>query len=541
MNDRIISSHRYKKVTRDELKRNNAKNANLNKVRNHKKEKTKTKKNIYIPKIFKIIAAVLFLVLIGFLSKLVIRYENFNILSVFSNKDVKVALEQNYNFKIGVSKLDSTNKLATRNIILNELLNMTTSNLIRINKDYAIEYKGAVKVEKINNKEYFVELAPEYDIEVEDIINSVAAITSAGETNIYYNRVNKIDKIESLGQNNIKFILKQEDPYFIYCLNFPIYKSKNTEYTLEATLDSSVVLKKNTSKSTLDTITLYNYFDSSQMVSDFRDEKIDSFVVSSDATMQLIGKHEYNIKKYRDGETIFLLGNKESSLFNIKEVRQAIVYSLNREEIVKEINSSFAEVIDLPFIYSSNKYKYDIYGAANLLLSNGWSKVSGVYTKNINGENVPLELNMLVNSSDQTKMKIAEKIKEMLEANGIKLNILSGNENYINSLKNNSNYDIILTTVYINDSPDITFLEEYINLNEKTNEAFEHVKKSNTYDIASNIQNLQNVLSEEVACIGILARNANVVYQKNIVMQNENIGYMKVFENIESIGKKKGE
>ena len=38
------------------------------------------------------------------------------------------------------------------------------------------------------------------------------------------------------------------------------------------------------------------------------------FTASSDSIMQLIGKREYNVKKYRDGETVFLLGNKDSAL-----------------------------------------------------------------------------------------------------------------------------------------------------------------------------------------------------------------------------------
>ena len=43
-------------------------------------------------------------------------------------------------------------------------------------------------------------------------------------------------------------------------------------------------------------------------------------------------------------------------------------------------------------------------------------------------------------------------------------------------------------------------------------------------------------VSDEIACIGILARNTNVVYQKNI-NGFEDINYMKVFYNLENIGK----
>ena len=52
----------------------------------------------------------------------------------------------------------------------------------------------------------------------------------------------------------------------------------------------------------------------------------------------------------------------------------------------------------------------------------------------------------------------------------------------------------------------------------------------------SNISNLQNVLSTEVACIGLVARNTNVVYQKNINGFND-LGYMEVFNDFKNIGK----
>ena len=61
-----------------------------------------------------------------------------------------------------------------------------------------------------------------------------------------------------------------------------------------------------------------------------------------------------------------------------------------------------------------------------------------------------------------------------------------------------------------------------------------HGKLSTMY---KNIQNLEFVLSDEVACIGIYARNINLVYQKYIYGFND-INYMSIFNNINNIGKK---
>ncbi|MEG2348563.1 MAG: ABC transporter substrate-binding protein [Clostridia bacterium] len=547
MNTKIINSNRYKKTTKDEIERKKKISKQII-IAKKKAKRSYEKKNLqankivkrkrYIPKMFKVILVVFALIIIGFLARFLNNHENFNIMDVFSKEKENVKFQPNYNFNLGISKLDTTNKFLTRNVILNELLNTTTSNLIDINKDYSIKYKAALKIEKVNNIEYIIELAPEYELTIDDIKSSIQSILNSGSSNIYFQKVNKIDRLESINKNNIKVFLKQEDPYFIYNLDFPIYKSTNSDYIISDVTSTNILFKKNNSKSTLDTIALKKYEDSNQMVSDFNQNKLDAFVVSSDAVMQLIGKHEYNIKKYRDGETVFILGNKSSKLFLQKEVRQAIAYSINREEIVKQVNSSFSEVIDLPFIYSNIKYKYDIYGASNILLSNGWKKSAGVYKKNIDSEIINLELKMLVNSSDVTKTKIANLIKEMLESNGIKLNIVLAKENELNNLINSSNYDIILSSIYINNVPDISLLNEYLNINDQTNMAFNKLKESNIENIGKNINDLENELSNQVACIGIMARNANVVYQKDISIQDETLGYMKVFENIEKIGKK---
>ena len=119
---------------------------------------------------------------------------------------------------------------------------------------------------------------------------------------------------------------------------------------------NSVSLVKNSSKSSLGVISLTNYENTDDMVDNFRNGNIDMFTASSDSIMQLIGKREYNVKKYRDGETVFLLGNKDSALYKKKEVRQAIAYAINRDEIVKNVDMKFSEVIDIPYIYSDIKY-----------------------------------------------------------------------------------------------------------------------------------------------------------------------------------------
>lgn len=572
MSANIINSHRYKKTTRKKanenkerikanqkykkeklknlkekrknevkdsyIKLNNSFNSNYNTNLNNNtnKNKKKTRKHNF-PGLLKIIGLVACIALIAIISRIIVKKENEPVVQADFNTEKKVSLVQDYNFKIGMSKLDSTNYLSSKNIILNELVSSLSNKLISINKGYSINYIVAKSIKKVSNKQYFIELNPDYNVKVEDIKNTVNEIKSSGDKNIYYECINNIWSIDEQGKNEFSITLKQDDPYFVYNLTFPILNTGNNyPYDIKNEGESSFLFTRKKSNSTLSTIQFTGYSDIDNLIEDFKNGKIDMFTASSDSIMQLIGKYEYNVKKYRDGQNIFLLGNKDSKVFSQKEVRQALLYSLNREEIVKKINSTFSEVIDIPYIYSSIRYKYDIVGAKNILIQYGWKNEKGMNKKTVGEEELTLELTLLVNEKDNTKVKIADMIKDMAENVGIRINIKKAKDAKLTELIKNKSYDIILADVYVNDKPDITYLEEYININDKVNSALNIVKQNSIEDLPKNIATLQDVISDEIACIGILARNTNVVYQKNI-NGFEDINYMKVFYNLENIGK----
>ncbi len=557
---KIIDEKRYKKITKkqvlkekeilrrktiqerryENLSNNGHENLNsksfISSSNNVKRKNVKSKDFSFTKRIFKIAIVVSVIFGISSLSKVLVKNNNV-VVETGLNNNKKVTLVQNYDLKIGMSKLDTLDYLKTKNIILNELVNISNVSFIKFNKDYSFKYELAQNIEKVSNKEYLVTLNNNYKITVEDIKNSVNMLINAGSTNIYYNALSNIKDIENIDNSVVKITLKEDNPYFVFYLDFPIFLDSYSYYSISNKNGKSLLFSKNKSEmSQINSISFVNFSDSDELIKEFRNGNIDVFTATSDSLVNLIGKYDYNIKKYRNGETIFLLGNKYSKLFSKKEVRQALAYSLNRDEIVKNISPKFSEIIDIPFIYSSVKYKYDIYGAVNILSSNGWQKSSGIYRRNINGEDIVLELNLLVNENDEDKVKIADMIKEMCEQNGLKINIIKKKDNELLEDIKNRQYDILLTNVNINQIPDTTFLNEYLNITDSINSAINILNSSSLEDINRNLLNLQNELSNEIACIGILAKTSNIVYQKNI-NGFDNIGYMKVFNELEKLGK----
>ena len=518
------------------------KNVNNKKIYNNNKKVNKISKissNIGI-KVVKIVCLVVLVVGISILSKNIVNKYNNQAMVTTVELDTGeiVSLMQDSAMVVGMANLDSNELNKTQNIVLNEIYNLCNLHLVEFDNKYNIEYKVAEKIEKISNKEYLITLNNKYDVNIDDIKKSIENIKNNGNKNIYYNNIIKISDVTSTDKNVIKMTLTEDLPYFIYSLDFPILKEKNKEeeYKLLSNLENEIRFSRNNSNSTVKDIIFKNYTDTDNLIEEFRNKKIDIFTASSDSIMSLIGKHDYSVKKYRDGQTLFLLGNNNSMLYSMKEVRKAILYLINRDEIIENVNNNFLEKIDIPYIYSDIKYKYDVYGAQNALQSQGWQRKDGIYKKVIDKKEVSLELTILVNKKDTKKIKVAEMIKQMLEQNGIKVNIKALENNEFENALNKKEYDLLLADVYINNIPDITFIENYLNVSENIASAINITKNSSIDELPKNILSLQEILSNEVACIGIYAINTNVVYQTNItgIIDPK---YMNIFNDFEKVGK----
>ena len=586
---KIIDSRRYKTITKSQLekkRRNNQNQLKSNKsnykktnkystknndnnsfisnlmIRKHREKKIEQelllysrpqktvlkepKQKIYIPKSFVISACVVVMLMLIFISIKITKIDERITASVFSNNDtnegMNVNLENNYDLKIGLTALDSTDVYKSTNLIVNDLYKKTSYSLIKVINNYDIKYELAKSIFKVSNSEYIITLNNEYDLDIDDIRYSIDKILSSGENNMYYSRLNIINSIESTeNKDEIRITLKEENPYFVYYLDFPVTDNDEKikpefEYLAQ---DNSILFQKNEKSSNkyLNSILIKSYNGINESVEAFVNDDIDVFFATSNNDMQLIGQKDYSVKKYKDGETLFIFGNKTSNTFSRKELRTALMYSLNRDEIVKTSDNNFIEIIDLPFMYSSIKYKYDLVGAKNIMISNGWNQNSvGIYEKVENGNYITATLRLLVNSQDENKLNIANNIKNMAYNAGINIEIIALTSEEIQQRVDSLDYDIVLATIYLNETPDIRFLRNYLDINDATAQAFTQVEQSSIENLPQNIQNLEYVLSDEVACIGIYARNINLVYQKYIYGFDE-LNYMSIFSNLNNIGK----
>ena len=586
MSAKIINTRRYKTITKSQLekkrKQNNSSSRSSKKtrkslklpsfdassfvsnvrIRKHRERKLERemllysrpertvlkepKQKIYIPKSFIIACIVVVAILIVYISAKIMRIDEKISVAVFNGNneqpaEKEVLLENNYDLKVALTSLGSRELSNSRNLIVNDIYKASNLKLIESKDNYTINYIVARKIEKLSDREYIITLNNSYKLDIDDVIYSVNRIMESTDS-MYYERINNIMEISAYGEDkyNIRVLLKESNPYFVYDLDFPLLDNESKifgRFTYSIN-NGDVIFSKNekNERKNLNTITLKEYNTIDDCVDAFRKNEVDMFFASSNNEMQLIGKSDYNVKKYKDGETLFLLGNKESDIFSRKEIRTALMYSLNRDEIVKSSDNNFIEIIDLPFLYSSIKYKYDVVGAQNLMNSYSWNKNAyGFYEKEDNGYK-SATLRLLVNAEDQNKVNVANSIKTMAQNAGINIDVQALSQAEVQARVEAKDYDIVLATIYLNETPNIDFLRDYLDINETTAQAFKQVQESTVEDLSSNVQNLEYVLSDEVACIGIYARNINLVYQKYIY-GFENLNYMSIFSNLDKIGK----
>lgn len=555
MEKKYIGEARYKKVTSRKRRNSKTVRSNLNskhgytskivsdlykkeiavpvetnsKVSSKSKLKKKIKRKKKESKLGNVLICLFLLIIIAVISRAIFKDENepflpFSFLEA-SNEQI---------VKIGVITADSLISKDTSNIVLNELHKYSKDMLLEITEDYTINYKVVSSVEKISNTEYILVIRDDSSIKSLQIKNELESYM-INKKSVYYFRLNNIQSISIIGEKRISIKLNEPDEYFIYNLDICLSTANDNATYLQTTSSSDTKLvlnrQKTANKQLPAQIVAIRYKDMYSAVEAYKQKEIDLFVTDAENVQNILGKCEYNIKTYRNGKCIFLFANPTSPLYSREEVRKVIAYSLDRDGIINEILKSKGEKIDLPYIYDNVKYKYDVYAAENLLLTNQYTKKGKVYSKVENGAKINLELDLIVNKKDEIKIAIANKIKNNLSAIGVKINIEELSEAKIEERIQNGKYDLCLANVSLNNNPNISFLYNNLYLTEEIKEKMEVISNATCDTLSSDVKALQQVLSKEISAIGIYSDVSYVIYSKDIVGMQD-IRYMNLFKGI---------
>lgn len=524
MEKRYISENRYKKSSvrkRREVKKITKKNVDKNNVKSTTK-KVKTNKKIRKRKNTRknnIIVCVILLILITVISRAILKEEGEPFIpDIFKTENEQI-------ITVGVITEENLLDINVQNIIVREMNSYSKDMLLKVDDSYNIEYMALDGVNKISNSEYQLVVNKKY---VEDIskIKSVLETYSKSEQ---YNGLKNIQDIKT-NENIITVTLSQDDSYFIYNLEVSIETEINNLYKVSSNSTDNKIIYDRTKNASIELpkqIIITKYKDMYKATNAYKNSEINMLVTSKSNVQNMLGRYEYNIKSYRNGEAVFLFANPKSNIMQEKNIRQAIAYGIDRDKIIKEVIDNMGDKIDLPYIYDNIKYRYDIYASENILLTSGYVKSNKVYTKTENGKSKKLELNLVVNKEDNEKVEVANSIKNNLSAIGIMVNVEKLSLTKLEQRINKGDYDLVLATVNLSKNPDVSFLKD--NLIAVDNLSLTTSKDTNA--LVQNLKILQNEMSNNIVCIGIYAKTNYVIYDDSIVGIGS-LSYKNVFKDI---------
>jgi peptide/nickel transport system substrate-binding protein len=160
------------------------------------------------------------------------------------------------------------------------------------------------------------------------------------------------------------------------------------------------------------------------------------------------------------GYGIVFLNLKRETLpfFQVKEVRQALLYAMSRQALVDQVLDGQGLIADSPILPVSwaydpavRQYRYDPERAIGLLDASGWVDSDADRIRDKDG--TPLAFNLLV-SDDPTMVEMANKIVEQWRAVGIDATVQSESGARIPTYVQDRAFDAMLIEVGLTADPD---------------------------------------------------------------------------------------
>lgn len=463
--------------------------------------------------------------------------------------------EYSKEINIGISNFDNINPLITNNKEVINISKLIFESLVELDENYVAKMCLAKEIAKINSKSYLIKINNEIKWEdgdvltIDDIEYTINALKEG--KSIYSENVINIKNTQRIDNQTLRIDLENEDCYFQYKMIFPIMQKKyyNNEslytsskipkgtgiYKIKEITAEKVILELNENRRNktvnpkIETINIFLFSDMGELYNSFKIGNIDIINTSNINYQKYIGTIGYKVKEYKGRNYDFLSLNCNNELFNKKEVRKAISYAIDKSEIVSSVYNNQYCIADNPLDFGSYLYTsenlslgYNPEQTKKILSEDGWKVKNEIWQKeDSKGDIIKLDFNLVVQSSNQDRVKVAEIIKEELKEVNINVNIKEVSDEQYTKYLNTKDYDIILTGISNGFDQNI---EYFYGENNLANYKNENVKK----DVleSRNITNIENLkekyksifenVQDDMPYIG-LYRN------KNFIIQNKNV------------------
>lgn len=478
---------------------------------------------------------------------------------ILTDKESKIKVEvpqqeiEINELNLAISDIDTLNPLRTKNSHLADILKLIYEPLIGFDENNQIENMLAESWEKKDNLTWIIKLRKniywhdgEKMLTSSDVLYTINLLINNEINSVYTTNIKNIKSVDVVDDYNLVITLNEEDPYFISKLTFPIIpehyfkgdgindekKANNPngtgpyKYTLSD--EQKITLSFNDmwwkSKAfKLKNIYLTKYSSYSEAIKGFKSSEVDMIITNMYKWKESFGFIGINSFGYESSEYETIIANANGAVLKEPSVRRAIRQAINMENIITSIYEGNGTIQDVPIIsnskYAGGSTEYDVEKAKQILINAGWVEKNNSWQKN----GRTLSFNLLVPESDETKIMVAEQIKEDLNEISIKINIKKSSWESIKKAISANSFELVLATLDIKNEymlQDIVTTGNSNNYSNYSNPEMDIVinnLKSSTgeeYDV--NMEEFKRIYKNDVPYIGLYFKNNTILTNKSV-------------------------
>ena len=459
---------------------------------------------------------------------------------IIEEPEVETEEETIKEITLGIAEYDTINPILSKNKYVQEISRIIYEPLLELDAQYKIKKCLVSDWAKTSEVTYLLKLREDVkwsdgtNLTVEDVLYTIDILKKI--PSIYAYNVQYIVRADKIDENTLQITLDHEIPFFEYNLIFPIMSSsyyanedfsttaKNNapigtgKYKIEQNSNEGITLIKNENYNrgelSLEKITIGKYSNLGELYNSFKLGKVDLITTTNTGIQDFIGTMGYNIKETAGREYDFLAINTQNAVLSYKEVRQAISYAINKQNLVGIINGKY-RMSDYPLDYGNwlkgeaQQNGYDINKAREILQQNGWTLRGDRWQKTENYRTkTTSNLRLIVQATNPTRISTAEIIQNNLQEIGIKVSIIKASDSQYQNYLQNKNYDMIITGTTQSTSPN---LERYFGVNnlanyqnEEVSTIMNEVKNITKEDLLlEKYARLRQIYNDEVPYIGL--------------------------------------
>lgn len=443
---------------------------------------------------------------------------------------------------LGVSEYDTINPILSNNKYIQEISKIIYEPLMELDSEYKIQKCLVQDWAKTSETTYIFKIADNIkwsngeSLTVEDVMFTIDILKNI--PSIYSYNVQYIIKVDKIDEKTVQLTTSHEIPFFEYNLIFPILSKNYYEgqdfsttdknqmpigtgkYKIIENTQEEIVLTKNENymrqELTLEKIKIKKYSNIGEMYNAFKLGKIDLITTTNINIENYIGTLGYTKKETAGREFDYIAINTQNAVLAHKEVRQALSYIINKDNIIQTLYNNKYYKNEYPLEYghwlkdeeNEISSEYNLEKAKQILQESGWQYQYNQWRKTENYKTTTLSFRIMVQSSNSLRVAIAEMIKSNLEQIGIKANIVKLTDKQYENYLQNKNYDIIITGITLSPSPNLETFFGSGNLanynNEELNKIMAEVKNITKEELLKEkYKRIKQIYKDEVPYIGL--------------------------------------